>query len=162
MMAWAVCVAHPILSLYHIAHGQWHGLVLLHRLALQRYLACGQQGMRCTVAHCSCMFARLTGIKCVVYQHVLQSHDGPDVWHLGNMCVALGTCEPSCTGRPTSLFFMFEARGPQETAGRVVAWSPPCREAGSRAIGHAVHRSLPSVSRATVHVVAPEPFLSGR
>jgi hypothetical protein len=29
---------------------------------------------------------------------------------------ALGTCEPSCTGRPTRCFFMFVARGQQGTA----------------------------------------------
>jgi hypothetical protein len=34
MMAWAVREAHPVLSLYHIVHGQWHGLVMSHRLAL--------------------------------------------------------------------------------------------------------------------------------
>jgi hypothetical protein len=33
------------------------------------------------------------------------------------MCTcALGTCRPSCKGRPARLFFMLEARGPQGTA----------------------------------------------
>jgi hypothetical protein len=40
-------------------------------------------------------------------------------------CVcAMGTCEPSCTGRPARLFFMFEARSPQETTGHVAALEP--------------------------------------
>jgi hypothetical protein len=34
---------------------------------------------------------------------------------------ALGTYEPSCTSRPAMLFFMFEARSLQKTAGHVVA-----------------------------------------
>jgi hypothetical protein len=29
---------------------------------------------------------------------------------------ALGTCVPSCTGRPTRIFFMLEAHGPQGAA----------------------------------------------
>jgi hypothetical protein len=52
---------------------------------------------------------------------------------------ALGTCEPSYTSRSARLFFMFEAHGPQGTMRRVTAWSPPNREAGSRAVGHAAH-----------------------
>jgi hypothetical protein len=40
------------------------------------------------------------------------------------MC-ALGTCEPNCTGGPVRLFFMFEARGPQETVGHVVVALKP-------------------------------------
>jgi hypothetical protein len=48
------------------------------------------------------------------------------------------------------------------TVGCVAAQSPPNREAGSRAAGHAVHWSPPSRSGTTVHVAVPEPFLSGR
>jgi hypothetical protein len=45
-------------------------------------------------------------------------------------CVrALGTYEPSCTGRPARLFLMFGACGQQGTAGCVVAQSPPHKEA---------------------------------
>jgi hypothetical protein len=40
---------------------------------------------------------------------------------------ALRTCEPSWIGRPTRLFFMLEARGPQETAWHVVAAPEPSR-----------------------------------
>jgi hypothetical protein len=79
------------------------------------------------------------------------------------MCAsALGTCGPSCTSRPTRLFFLHEARGPQGTTGRVAARSPPSREAGSKAVGHMVLRSPPSGSGATVHMVVPEPFSLGR
>jgi hypothetical protein len=67
---------------------------------------------------------------------------------------ALGTYEPYCTGRPTKLFFMFEARDPQGTVARVVARSSPSKEARSGATGHAAHRSPPNGSRATVHVAA--------
>jgi hypothetical protein len=78
---------------------------------------------------------------------------------LETFAYALGIYEPRCTGMPVSLFFMFEARGQPGTVGCVAAQSPPNREAGSRAAGHAVHRSPPSGSEATVHVVAQEPFL---
>jgi hypothetical protein len=74
----------------------------------------------------------------------------------------LGIGEPCCTSRPTSLFFMLEAHSPQGTVGHVETQSPPRREAGSGATGHVVHQSPPSESGATVHVVAPEPFSSGR
>jgi hypothetical protein len=53
---------------------------------------------------------------------------------------------------------MLEARVPQGTAGRVVARSPPSREAGFRAVGHVALRSPPNGSGATVHMAAPEPF----
>jgi hypothetical protein len=46
----------------------------------------------------------------------------------------LGTCEPNCTGRPVSLFFMFEAHDSQGTALCVVARSPTTREAGFGAV----------------------------
>jgi hypothetical protein len=49
---------------------------------------------------------------------------------------ALGTCMPSCIGRPARLLFMLEARGPPWIAGRVAAQSPPSREARFRAVGH--------------------------
>jgi hypothetical protein len=57
---------------------------------------------------------------------------------------------------------MLEAHGPQRTAGRVAAQSPPRREVGSGAAGHAVHRSPPSGFGAMVHVTTSEPFLSWR
>jgi hypothetical protein len=72
------------------------------------------------------------------------------------------TYEPSCTRMPARLFFMFEDRGPQGTAGCVAAQNPPCREAGSEVTGHEAHRSFPNGSRATVHMAALESFLSGR
>jgi hypothetical protein len=74
----------------------------------------------------------------------------------------LGTGEPCCTDRPTRLFFMLEARGPQRTAGRVAAQSPPHREVGSGAVGHAVLWSPPSESRATIHVAMSEPTSAGK
>jgi hypothetical protein len=43
----------------------------------------------------------------------------------------------------------------------VIARSPPRREAGSEATGYVARQSPPSGSGATVHVVAPEPSLSG-
>jgi hypothetical protein len=44
-------------------------------------------------------------------------------------CVrALETCVPSCTGRPTRLFFMLEARGPQGAMGHVAAPEPTSAE----------------------------------
>jgi hypothetical protein len=60
------------------------------------------------------------------------------------------------------LFFMFEAHGPQGITRRVAIRSPPYKEAGSGDKGHVAHRSPSSGSRATVHVAASEPFLSGR
>jgi hypothetical protein len=124
--------------------------------------------------HCSRLSACLAGIKCVACLHVLQALNALLV-HTScrpmmtlasgvlQTCVrALGTCEPSCTGRLVRLFFMFEARGPQRTARHVVARSPPDREARFEAAGHAAHQSPPSGSGATIHMVAPEPFLSGR
>jgi hypothetical protein len=75
---------------------------------------------------------------------------------------ALETCQPSYIGQPSRIFLMFEGHGPQGTAVHVAARSPPCREAGSEAIGYAAHRSPPSGSRVTVHMVASETFLSGR
>jgi hypothetical protein len=78
-------------------------------------------------------------------------------------CVrALGTYEPSCTGRPARLFLMFGACGQQGTVGRVVAQSLPHKEAESGVGGHAVHQSPHSVSGAMVHVAASKPFLSWR
>jgi hypothetical protein len=74
---------------------------------------------------------------------------------------ALGTYEPSYTGMHVRLSFILEAHGPLGTAGRMAARSPPSREAGSGAAGHAVHRSPPSGSGAMVHVATPEPFSSG-
>jgi hypothetical protein len=75
---------------------------------------------------------------------------------------ALRTCEPTCTASPASLFFMIKARIPYEIAGRVAARSPPSREVGSRAVGHAIQRSPLNGSGATVHVVVSEPFQIGR
>jgi hypothetical protein len=50
-------------------------------------------------------------------------------------CVCtLRTHRPSRMGRPAMPFFMFVAHGPQGTMGRVAAWSPPSREAGSGAL----------------------------
>jgi hypothetical protein len=57
---------------------------------------------------------------------------------------------------------MLKARGLQRTAGRVAARSPPRREAGYGAAGHAAHQSPPNGSGATVHVATSELFLSGR
>jgi hypothetical protein len=74
---------------------------------------------------------------------------------------ALGTCELSCTGRPARLFFMFEICSPQGTAGRMIAQSPPYSEVGYGATGHVMHRSPPTRSRATIHVVEPDPSLQG-
>jgi hypothetical protein len=79
------------------------------------------------------------------------------------MCArALGTGGRCHIDKPARAFFMFVARGPQGTAGRMTARSPPNREAGSGRAGHAAYRSPPSTSGATVHVAVPEPFLLGR
>jgi hypothetical protein len=86
------------------------------------------------------MFAHLSGIDCGACPHVLQTHDDSDVRRLETCMHALGTGEPCCTGQPTSPFFIIEAHGPEGTARRVVARSPPCREAGSEAIGHVARR----------------------
>jgi hypothetical protein len=75
---------------------------------------------------------------------------------------ALGTGEPCRTGRPTRLFFVLDAHGPQGVVGRAGARSPPRREAGSEATGHVVRRSPPSRFGAMVHVVVLEPFSPGR
>jgi hypothetical protein len=78
------------------------------------------------------------------------------------MCArALGTYEPCRTSRSARLFFMLEACDPQGTAGCVIAQSPPRREAGSEATGYVARQSPPSGFGATVHVMAPEPSLSG-
>jgi hypothetical protein len=76
-------------------------------------------------------------------------------------CV-LGTRGPSRTGRPTRLFFMFVTHGTHGTARRMAAQSPPCMEAGTRAVGHAALQSPPHGSGAMVHVVMSEPTLAGR
>jgi hypothetical protein len=38
---------------------------------------------------------------------------------------ALGTCKPSCIGKSARLFFMPEARDPQETTGHAVVAPEP-------------------------------------
>jgi hypothetical protein len=125
----------------------------------------GQQG-RGLALHCSCTVA--------AYLHVLQVLNVLHVYTsyrammaltldvLKTCARALGTCEPSCMGRPARLFFTFEVPGPQGTTGRVAARSPPSREVGSGATGHTVHRSPLNGSGATIHMTTPEPFLSGR
>jgi hypothetical protein len=40
---------------------------------------------------------------------------------------ALGTCAPSCIGRPDRIFFMLDARGPQEIVGHAVVAPEPSR-----------------------------------
>jgi hypothetical protein len=80
-------------------------------------------------------------------------------------CVcALGTYEPSCTGRPTRLFFMLEAhRKPQGMRWR--HRNPPGREAGSGVVGHAALRSPPLEGGRTWSCMthgALEPSPSGR
>jgi hypothetical protein len=82
-------------------------------------------------------------------------------------CVrALETCEPSYIGRLARVFFMLEVRGPQGTAGRVVAPEPSwqggrvqsCRaRSGTGALPNSEEGS-----EAMVHVAAPEPSLAGR
>jgi hypothetical protein len=42
----------------------------------------------------------------------------------------LGTCESSYIGRLVRLYFMFKARGPQETAGHAVAAAKHSRSGG--------------------------------
>jgi hypothetical protein len=75
---------------------------------------------------------------------------------------ALGTYGTSYTGRSARLFFMLEARCPQETTGRVAAQNLPSREAASGGVGHVALYSPPSGSGAMVHVASSEPFSSGR
>jgi hypothetical protein len=113
----------------------------------------------CTVASCLHVLQALTTLPaCTSCRRRMALTSGV----LETYVRALGTCGPSCTVRPASLFFMLVTHSPQETIGHVAARSPPGREAGSGATGHVAHRSPPSGSGATVHVVAPEPFSSGK
>jgi hypothetical protein len=41
---------------------------------------------------------------------------------------SLGTCVPTCTGRPARSFFMLEAHGPQGAVGQVTAPEPTSAE----------------------------------
>jgi hypothetical protein len=59
-------------------------------------------------------------------------------------------------------FFMSVAHNPQGTAGRVVAQSPPRRDAESGAAGHAGLQSPFRESEARGHVMTSEPTLTGR
>jgi hypothetical protein len=54
---------------------------------------------------------------------------------------ALVICEPIYKGWSASLFFMFEACGTHGATGRVARRSPPSREAGFGAVGHAAHQN---------------------
>jgi hypothetical protein len=65
-----------------------------------------------------------------------------DAWET---CVhALGTCMPSCTGRPTGVSLCLKLMVHRKPQG--MRWqhqSPPSREAGSRVVGHTALRSPP-------------------
>jgi hypothetical protein len=63
------------------------------------------------------MSARLAGIDCAACPHIMHAMSGA----LKTCARALGRCMPSCTGRTDMLFFMLEARSPQEAAGHVAA-----------------------------------------
>jgi hypothetical protein len=61
------------------------------------------------------MSARLTSIDCAACPHVMQALSDA----LKTCECALGTCVFSCTGMTDMIFFMLEARGPQEAARHV-------------------------------------------
>jgi hypothetical protein len=118
-----------------------------------------QQGRHCTVAACPHVLQALNVMPvCTSCRSMTALTSGA----LETCTHTLGTCKPSYTGMSARLFFMLEVHSPQRAIGRVAAQSPPHREAGSRAAGHAAHRSPPSGSRSMVHVVTSEPFLLGR
>jgi hypothetical protein len=120
---------------------------------------CGKQGLRRTVATYPHFLHAINVLSASMScRPIMALTSGA----LKTCMCALGTCEPSYTGRLVRLFFMFKVRSTQGTAGRVTAHSPPYREGGSRATGNVVHQSPPSRSGVTTHMMAPEPFLSER
>jgi hypothetical protein len=66
----------PCLIVCHATHGHRQGSILSLCLAL--YL------------HCNPMLARLAGINYTACLHILKTHDGPDVWRLGNRRMCIG------------------------------------------------------------------------
>jgi hypothetical protein len=79
-------------------------------------LHCGR-----TVAACLHAFQALTVLPVrTSYRHMMALMLGA----LKTCARALGTCMPSCTGRPARFFFMLETRGPYGPVGHVAAPEP--------------------------------------
>jgi hypothetical protein len=93
----------------------------------------------------------LAGVDYAAYLHVLQTHDGPDVRRLGNMRACIenmrATCVPSYTDKSDRLFFMFEARSPQQTMRRGNAGAHLSREARSGVTGHVTAQEPTSIGK---------------
>jgi hypothetical protein len=142
--------SHAIESLGTIAvPGKWSVVLALHCSRTIATCLHALQALSALPAHVSCrpMMALMLGAL--------------------KTCVrALGTCVPSCIGRPARLFFIIKDCCPQGAMGDVQCRSPP--QSGAEVRSHRTsgsaeaHLSREAGSGVIGHVAAPEPTLAER
>jgi hypothetical protein len=110
------------------------------------------------VMQCSRMSAHLADIKCAACRTSCRPMMALTSNALKICACVLETCEPSCTGRPTRLFFMLETYNPQKITGHAVVVLEPSRQ-GDEIQSHGTRGAPKPSQRVRSHDTcgAPEP-----